>query len=357
LIERAPLLRISAEAGAFVCRPHSLEFASPLADNPISMILAGDIGGTNTRLALFTDELHKRHEQVFKNEGRAGLVEIVREFLSAASEKAKRAAFGVAGPVKDGRASMTNLPWKLDEQELSRELAIGKVALINDLVAHGEGIEVLKPDQLVTIHEGEVAPGNRAVIAAGTGLGEGGIFWDGHARRYRAFASEGGHCDLAPRDDRQIALLKWLREKYPNASWERVLSGPGLRNIYDFLITPAQLGPGAALADADPRPSAIREAGMNGSNAACAAALDMFVAFYGAEAAQLSLKVMAIGGVYIGGGIAASMVERLRSPLFLDSFFNTGPMNIRAVLRKIPVHVVTFELNGLYGAANFARHL
>ena len=162
---------------------------------------------------------------------------------------------------------------------------------------------------------------------------------------------------LAPRDDRQMALLKWLRGKYPNASWERVLSGPGLRNIYDFLISPPQMGRGAALPEPEPRPSAIREAGMNNTNAACAAALELFVAFYGAEAAQLALKVMASGGVYLGGGIAASIVERLKSATFLEPFLNTGPSNIRAVLRAIPVHVVTFELNGLYGAANFARHL
>ena len=388
------------------------------------MILAGDIGGTNTRLALFDEKLSKLHEQTFRNEGRGGVVEIVWDFLnSVEGEQIDRATFGVAGPVKQGTATMTNLPWRLDERELARELDIRKVALINDLVAHGEGIELLRPEQLIVVQEGESTGGgrggNRAVIAAGTGLGEGGIFWDAAAPpgggrgqgeqaeqggRYRAFASEGGHCDFAPRDDRQIALLKFLRGKYFNASWERVLSGPGLRNIYDFLITPEQLGPAAAMAEAEwgggqggsggqggggqgggdvnavqggqlapapapapgqarqggltgPRPSKISEAGMKGTNAAAVEALKMFVAFYGAEAANLALKVMATGGIYISGGIALNIVEKLQSRTFLDAFLATGPQNIRQVLAKIPVKIVNFEHNGLYGAANFARHL
>ena len=339
------------------------------------MILAGDIGGTNTRLALFDEQLDKRHERNFKNEGRAGLIEIAREFLDGAAAagaagKVDRAAFGVAGPVKEGRAKMTNLPWRLDERELARELDIEpkRVALINDLVAHGEGIELLRPEQVITVQPGEFSSGNRAVIAAGTGLGEGGIFWDPRAGlggavgdgRWRAFASEGGHSDFAPRDERQIALLKFLLGKYPNASWERVLSGPGLRNIYDFLITPEQLGPSAALPGAGrggPQPSEISDAGMKGTNRACVEALDLFVAFYGAEAANLALKVMATGGVYIGGGIAPNIVAKLRSKTFVDAFVATGPENIRQVLVKIPVHIVNFELNGLYGAANFATHL
>jgi glucokinase len=319
------------------------------------MILAGDIGGTNSRLALFDEKLAKQHEQTYRNEGRATFTEIVHEFL-ASFEKVKfdRAAFGVAGPVKDGRASMTNLPWKLDEQELARDLSIAKVALINDLVAHAEGIELLKPDQLITIQPGEFVHGNRAVIAAGTGLGEAGIFWDPRLRKYRPFPSEGGHADFAPRDDRQIGLLKFLRGKYPNASWERVLSGPGLRNIYDYLITVEKL---AGLANQNPKPAEISEAGLKSDNAACTAALETFVQLYGAESANLALKLLAVGGVYISGGIALHMVEKLTSPTYLDAFLATGPENLRAVLRKVPVHIVNFELNALYGAANHARGL
>ena len=322
------------------------------------MILAGDIGGTNTRLALFDQKLRKLNEHTFQNEGRPSFIDIVDEFLiSAASsrEKIDRAAFGVAGPVKDGAATMTNLPWKLDEQELARDLRIPKVAVINDLVAHAEGIELLKPEQLIGVNRGDFVHGNRAVIAAGTGLGEAGIFWDAQQRRYRAFPSEGGHADFAPRDERQIGLLKFLRGKYPNASWERVLSGPGLRNSYDYLVTVEKMPPLAGVAD--PKPKEITAAALSNSNPACAAALDLFVAFYGAESANLALKVLATGGVYIGGGIAPHIVDRLTSKTFLDAFFATGPENIRAVLRKVPVYIINFELNGLYGAANHASRL
>ncbi|MEO6436818.1 MAG: glucokinase [Tepidisphaeraceae bacterium] len=323
------------------------------------MILAGDIGGTNTRLALFDEKLKQRAEQVYRNEGRAGLTQLVQEFVGRFADKERigRATFGVAGPVKEGRAAMTNLPWKLDEQELARDLKIPKVALINDLVAHAEGIELLTPEQLIVIHPGEISHGNRAVIAAGTGLGEAGSFWHPRERRHYPFASEGGHCDFSPRDERQIALMKWLRGKYPSASWERVLSGPGLRNIYDFLISSGQLGPAAALANANPDPEEISAAAMSNRNHACVEAMNLFVAFYGAEAAQLTLKIMATGGVYLGGGIAPKIADRLASPIFLEAFFATGPDNIRAVLRKVPIHIINFELNGLYGAALHASRL
>jgi glucokinase len=316
------------------------------------MILAGDIGGTNSRLAFFDEKLAKLHEQTYRNEGRASFTEIVHEFIhsTASVTKIDRAAFGVAGPVKDGRASMTNLPWKLDEQELARDLSIGKVALINDLVAHAEGIELLKPDQLITIQQGEFVHGNRAVIAAGTGLGEAGIFWDARLRKYRPFPSEGGHTDFAPRDDRQIGLLKFLRGKYPNASWERVLSGPGLRNIYDYLVTVEKL---AGLDQPEPKPADI-----SSSNApAATAAVKTFVQLYGAESANLALKLLAVGGIYISGGIALHMVEKIKSKDYTDAFLSTGPENLRAVLRKVPVHIVNFELNALFGAANHARGL
>jgi glucokinase len=319
------------------------------------MILAGDIGGTNSRLAVFDDKLAKQHEQTYRNEGRATFTQIVREFLDSSTKvKIDRAAFGVAGPVKDGRATMTNLPWKLDEQELARDLSIAKVALINDLVAHAEGIELLKPDQLITIQPGEFVHGNRAVIAAGTGLGEAGIFWDARQRKYRPFPSEGGHADFAPRDGWQIKLLQFLQRKYPNASWERVLSGPGLRNIYDYWVTVERA---KALPQADPKPKDISFAGLKGQDDACTYALEMFVAVYGAASANLALQLLATGGVYIGGGIALHIVELLKSRRFADAFLQTGPENLRAVLRKIPVHIVNFELNGLFGAANHARGL
>src|SRR4029450_3931234 len=195
---------------------------------------------------------------------------------------------------------------------------------------------LLKPEQLIVVNRGDFVHGNRAVIAAGTGLGEAGVFWDPQQRRYRAFPSEGGHADFAPRDERQIGLLQFLRGKYPNASWERVLSGPGLRNIYDYLIAGEQM---QGLPFADPKPKDITEAAIKGSNQAAVAALDVFIRAYGAESANLALKLLAVGGVYIAGGIALHMVEKLKSAAFVDAFLATGPENLRAVLRKVPVHI------------------
>jgi glucokinase len=326
------------------------------------MLLAGDIGGTNTRLALFDQNLTKVHEAVTQNAGRPSFVQIIREFLAGAPINAiqdiRRACFGVAGPVAGTSVTLTNLSWTLEEGALARDLGLQRVVLINDLVAHAEGIELLKPDQLVTLNEGQmIAGGNRSIIAAGTGLGEAGIIWSKTLGGYRAFASEGGHCDFAPRTDQEIALLKFLQSRGLTATWETVLSGPGLRNLYDFLITPDQLGADAALTNPDPVPRDITQAATTGANRACVMAMELFVHFYGAEAGNLGLRLLSAGGVYLGGGIAPRIIERLRSPLFLDSFFDKGPQKLRPLLKAMPVHVINFDLNGLYGAANVARRL
>lgn len=326
------------------------------------MILAGDIGGTNSRLAIFDADLREVHEAVTKNAGQPGLAQIVRQFLDGAPpelvKQIRTACFGVAGPVAGGKVALTNLAWQLDEILLAKDLGLERVALINDLVAHAEGIELLKPDQLVTINRGEmIRGGNRAIIAAGTGLGEAGLFYSTELGGFRAFASEGGHCDFAPRSDREIALLKFLEEKNICATWETVLSGPGLKNIYDFLISPGQLGMTAALQSADVRPSDITAAAMAGTNRACVEAMNMFVNFYAAEAGNLALKLLSVGGMYLGGGIATHIVERLKSPDFMQTFTSKGPDKLRPMLQRIPVHIVNFELNGLFGAANVARRL
>jgi glucokinase len=233
------------------------------------------------------------------------------------------------------------------------------VALINDLVAHAEGIELLKPDQLIQLNAGEPVPGgNRAIIAAGTGLGEAGLVWDSALNGYRACASEGGHCDFSPRTDIEVSLLRYLQDvKKLTATWETVLSGPGIRNVYDFIICPGQMGPSAALPIADPKPADIAEAAMAGTNEACEKTLDLLVHFYGAEAGNLALKLLAVGGMYLGGGIAPKVLKKLMSPRFMDSFTSKGPEKLRVLLRNIPVYVINFEFNGLYGAANVARRL
>lgn len=324
------------------------------------MLLAGDIGGTNSRLAIFDLKLQKIHEKVTKNAGRTSFIEIAKEFLAGAPQDAVRqvhkGCIGIAGPVAGGKVTLTNLSWQLDEVDLAKELGLDRIVLINDLVAHAEGIELLQPDQIVQINAGApVEGGNRAIIAAGTGLGEAGLVWDSALGGYRAFASEGGHADFGPRTEQEIALLRFIQEtKKMTATWETVLSGPGLRNIYDFLVG---LGAGSALPIPDPTPRDITEAALAGTNKTAIATLDMMIHFYGAEAGNLALKLLAVGGVYVGGGIAPHILKKLQSPLFMGAFTNKGPNKMRPMLEKIPVYIINFELNGLYGAANVARRL
>jgi glucokinase len=269
-----------------------------------TMILAGDVGGTNTRLGIFDPNLKLSRAQAVRNAGRGSLEEIVAEFLEASPRvEIDRACFGVAGPVAAGKVKPTNLPWQLEEALLAETLKIPRVLLINDLVAHAEGIELLDPGQLIELCRGEMAPrGNRAIIAAGTGLGEAGLVFDEHLNGYRAFASEGGHVDFSPRGEVQIALMRYIERAQGIATWERVLSGPGLRHIYDFFCSEEQLGKAAALPMAEPAPSDISAAGMVNSNPAAAAAVDLFISLYGSEAGNLALKLLASGGVYVGGG-------------------------------------------------------
>ncbi len=320
------------------------------------MILAGDIGGTNSRLAVFDLQMNKLHEHVYKNAGRDDLSAIVREFLAGSSHKIERGCFAVAGPVSMGKVTLTNLSWQLDEQALASQLGITKFALVNDLVGHAEGIEVLTAERVVTLHPGEAVPdGNRAIIAAGTGLGEAGLVFDRRTNKYRSFASEGGHCDYAPRNEREDQLLKFLRGKFGNVSFETVLSGKGLRNLYDFVVTLSEFA-GHKL-PGDPLPADITAAALSNSNPAAVEAMKMFVSIYGQEAGNLALKTLATGGLYIGGGIAPKILAAMKQPAFLESFRNHSVPKVQQTLAKIPVHVITFEMNGLYGAGNYARSL
>lgn len=325
------------------------------------MILAGDIGGTNTRLALFQDDgatLIRQH--VFKNAGRSSFLDIAREFLSQqqSNERISKAAFGVAGAVRGGIVKMTNLGWTLIDPELERDLDIPNVALINDMVAHGENIARLRDEQVVTLRTGErCSDGGGAVIIAGTGLGEGGLYYDRASKRLRGLASEGGHCDFAPRDLREERLLDFLRDRGKLTTWETVLSGPGLRTIYDFLREDGSHGPGADFGKDGPKPEQITEAAASGSCPLCVETTRWFVSLYGAEAGNLALKFCATAGLWLGGSIADSLLDLFRGDVFLDAFSQKGPPRIREMLVKIPIHLIQFELNGLYGAASYAATL
>jgi glucokinase len=322
------------------------------------MILAGDIGGTNTRLALFDvrgGRLVMRERGDTKNAGESSLAQIVTRFLATSSARVEVACFGVAGPVKQGRVTLTNLKWSLDERKLSRKLGIKRVALINDLAAHAEGTNVLSPKELLTLHKGTpVHGGNRAIVAPGTGLGEGGLVYDTKSDDYRAFASEGGHSDFAPRDDREVALMRFVRRKLGRCDVEDVISGPGLRNVYTFLTSPGEFHVKGKLPK-NPDPADITSAANSGSCRASVVTVEMFATMCLAEAGNMACKVLATGGVYIGGGIPPHVLKFLKRPQTVSAFWSKGPPSIQKVLRAMPIRVILSGDNALYGAAHFAR--
>jgi glucokinase len=320
-------------------------------------ILAGDIGGTKTHLAVFssTRGVHAPlAEATFASRDYPSLGAIVREFLSRIETKVDRAGFGVAGPVVRGKATITNLPWVMDEETLARELGLSSVDLFNDLQAIAAAVPHLGANDLHPLNRGRAAAGAAiAIIAPGTGLGEAYLVWDG--ARYRAYPSEGGHAGFAPADVRQAGLLAYLRERFEHVSFERVCSGMGFPNIFAFLKQsggaeePQWLAERLAAAE-DPMP-VIVEAALDATRPCglCRAALEMFVSILGAEAGNLALKVMATGGVYLGGGIPPRILPALQAGLFLKAFRGKGRMT--ALMNDIPIHVILNPKAALLGAA------
>ena len=321
------------------------------------MILAGDIGGTNSRLASFEvvqGRVQPIVEETFPSRGSASLGDIVRTFVSKHDLRITHACFGIAGPIRHGRSEAINLAWVVDAEQLAQQLGLARVWLINDLEANAYGVAALAPEDFVVLNEGTPdAEGNAAVIAAGTGLGEAGLYWDG--KQHWPFASEGGHASFAPDNALQVELLQYLQQQFTHVSWERVLSGPGLYNVYTFLrdtqrgVEPAWLT--EELRQVDP-PAAIAGAALAGTCDLCVQALDLCVALYGAEAGNLALKVMATGGVFVGGGIAPKIVAKLQEPTFMQAFCAKG--RLQPVLAAIPVRVIMNDKTALYGAARCA---
>jgi glucokinase len=321
------------------------------------MILAGDIGGTHTRLAFFPKEgnrLISVIEETFPSRAHSGLAEIVQQFLSAHKLSPTLACFGIAGPVMNGRVETTNLPWIVDARLLSDELDIPTVLVINDLEATAYGVTVLEPTEWAVLNTGAPdAVGNAAVIAAGTGLGEAGLYWNG--QNYHPFATEGGHTDFAPRSPLELELLHFLLSRFDRVSYERVLSGPGLVNIYEFLRETGRGDEPLWLAEEfrghDPA-AVITQMALAERSTLCVQTLDLFVSIYGAEAGNLALKMMATGGVFIGGGIAPKILPKLMTPTFMHAFLTKGRM--RPVLEATPVRVVLRGQTALLGAARCA---
>ena len=323
------------------------------------MILAGDVGGTKVDLALYNFE-HGRlthvREQRFPAREYAGLEDIVRKFLIESGDPEVTAAcFGVPGPVRGGRLKLTNLPWVLDSRELSLSLKIEHLFLINDLEANGYGIPELSPEQIFELSAG--APGsvgNRALVSAGTGLGKAILVWNG--KLHIPMASEGGHCDFSARNEIEIDLLRYLqRTMKGRVSFERVVSGLGMRNIYAFLRDEKGLEEPDWLKELmlhnDPNVILTRLA-EEGTNELCVRTLEMFVSSYGAEAGNLALKVLSVGGMYLGGGIAPQILKKLRDGTFMKAFTDKGRLS--DLLIQMPVRVILESRCALMGAAAYA---
>lgn len=327
------------------------------------MIIAGDIGGTKTNVALFETDgqtLGKTVVQKSFPSGKYGSLEsILEEFVAEhRPDSVEYACFGVAGPVSGGQIKTPNLPWIVSDQKLAETLKVGRVGLINDLEATAYGIEGLQAAQLHTLNEGAGGrEGHRALIAAGTGLGMAGLFWDG--RRYRPIASEGGHIEFAPRNDLEIELLRHLTEKFGgHVSYERALSGPGLFNVYSFLRDAGHAEEADWLraeiegGDKNAAVAAVSKAGLAGKSELAVKALDVFVQIYGAMAGNLALMLKSFGGLYIGGGVAPRIIEKLKDGTFMRAFTDKGRMS--GLAESVPVHVILDDKTALYGAARCA---
>jgi len=323
------------------------------------MILAGDIGGTKTNLALFEvggNILKIQVQQQFDSREFSSLTEVIMAFEQQTSmPKIDAACFGIAGPVIDGRCHTTNLPWNISTADLQKHLLIDKVRLMNDLEATAYGMLYLPEDEFVDLNpSGRAHNGNRAVIAAGTGLGEAMLFYDG--TDYHPIGSEGGHSDFAPVTGQQDELLKWMRNRYPgHVSYERILSGPGIYTLYEFLYEsgfapqPASM---MQILEGEDRSAMVSECALKEHDLLCMEALRLFAEIYGAEAGNLALKSMSLGGVYIGGGIAPKILPVLTSSHFMNGFASKG--RFEEMLRGMQVKISLNPETALLGAAHFA---
>lgn len=325
-------------------------------------MLAGDVGGTKTSLAMYAVEtgagaapgLRLLREESFASRAFAEFREVLDAF-AIGDRPLAAASFGIAGPVEAGVVQVTNLPWRIEAASLVQRLGC-PVQLLNDLEATAYATLALRDDDVVVLNPGVERMGNRCVIAAGTGLGQAVLAWDGD--EYRPFSTEGGHADFAPRNDDEIELLRFLRGRYSRVSWERVLSGPGLRDLYDFVVERMGIAPDRTVAERllrDDPSRVIGEAALADDCPASRKALDLFVEAYGAQAGNLALTTMAVGGVFIAGGIAGKILPRLQTGAFLAAFTDKEPF--ASLMQRIPVRVLTDPQAPRHGAAAVAATL
>jgi len=319
-----------------------------------TMFLAGDIGGTKSRLALFSydNEFKVIKEERFQSENFTSLNAVIRKFLADQKGKIEAACFGLPGPVREGKCQTTNLPWIIVADELADDLQ-AEIILINDLVANAYGIERLSKEELFVLNEGiPNQAGNSALISAGTGLGQAGLFWDG--KRHVPFACEGGHTDFGPKDELEVELLRYLQRKYGHVSYERVVSGPGLHNIYQFLVDtmrePRLHSIETLFLKGDPG-RVITEKAMNSEVRGCEMALDFFISLYGAEAGNLALKLFALNGIFLGGGMAPRILSKLKEGTFMRTFSDKGRFS--SLMKTIPVKVIMNPRTALLGAEQY----
>jgi len=322
------------------------------------MLLTGDIGGTKTQLAIFSPEKGPHEaiiDRVYPSGQFANLEAIVQAFMAEVNLPIERAVFGVAGPVTNGQASITNLPWVIRESRLQEVLQVEAVTVINDLQAVAYAVPFLEPADLHTLNDGDVEPqGPIAIIAPGTGLGEAYLTWDGS--HYRAYASEGGHADFGPTNELEMSLLRYMLRLYDHVSYEKVCSGLGIRNLYFFLkntgYAPEPPWLAKQLLEASDATPLIVSAALNHEQQPCelaVAALQLFVSILGSEAGNLGLKLMASGGIYLGGGIPRRILPWLEHKYFMQAFLNKGRFS--TVLIRFPVHVILNKNAALLGVA------
>lgn len=322
------------------------------------MIIAGDVGGTKTRLALYSRQnsgLTREFVKQYQSKAFPRFRDMVRQFVEESRISVDTACFGVPGPVIDGAVNVTNLPWQISETELSTALGIRKIKLVNDLVATASGVPHIDPKDLVTLHEGRPVKEKKvmAVIAPGTGAGHGFLhFVDGVAH---AVASEGGHADFAPTNELEIQLLQYLLKKYTRASYERVICGPGLVNVYNFLKDSGFAKESDQVAERmnseDPA-AVISCAGIEGKDELCIKALDIFASVLGSQAGNLVLTFMATSGAYLGGGIPPKILPKLQDGTTVGAYLHKGRLS--DVVMSTPLYVIMDDFAALLGAAHIA---
>lgn len=317
-------------------------------------VIAGDIGGTKTIIALAEADgprVEVIADKRYDSKAHATLTEIVQDFAREHDLTGLRACFGIAGPTDGVTAKTTNLPWLIDARALERDTGLASVRLINDFAAAASGIECVRDADVVTLHEGEsVEHAPRAVMGAGTGLGQALLYWSG--THYEVQASEGGHCDFAPRNELEVGLWRFIAARHGHVSWERVVSGMGIQNIYEYLRTSGTLPESEAVRaemQSTDRNAVIGRHALAGDDALCVKTIEMFASAYGAQAGNLAMAAIARGGVFLAGGIAAKVLPCLRAGAFAAAYTDKG--RLKGLVEKIPVRVVTEPKLGLLGAA------